>query len=235
MIIRRKTNNSPEKPLEEEKKIVSKEVEPQNVVEQFGDVDISLIEFKERAERRRGERRRGFRRIDERSLVSRAQEEAVNIRNNAKDDGYKEGIMTAKEEIQELKTSLSSFLNAKEEVLEVVSKDILELGVEVAKKIIKKEVTLDNEILASILQEVIDKVSHDEQKVTIKVNSDDLEYAQEVVPKFLNQARIDAKTAVVPDEEIEKGSCTLVVSNGVVDANFKTQIKLIENAFEIYK
>ena len=130
---------------------------------------------------------------------------------------------------------ISSLLNAKNEILSSISKDILELAVEVAKKIIKREVFLDNDILGSILEEVLEKVSLDEQKITIKVESSDLEYAQETVPKILKNSKIDAKLLVIPDDEVEKGSCVLIVSNGVVDANFKTQLKLIENAFEIYK
>ena len=41
--------------------------------------DIENIDFEQRQERRRGSRRRGYRRIDDRNLVSRAQEEAEAI------------------------------------------------------------------------------------------------------------------------------------------------------------
>lgn len=43
--------------------------------------DIENIDFNQRQERRRGSRRRGYRRIDDRNLVSRAQEEAETIKN----------------------------------------------------------------------------------------------------------------------------------------------------------
>ena len=38
--------------------------------------DIENVDFAQRNERRRGSRRRGYRRIDDRNLVSRAQEES---------------------------------------------------------------------------------------------------------------------------------------------------------------
>ena len=41
--------------------------------------DIENVDFAQRQERRRGSRRRGYRRIDDRNLVSRAQEESENI------------------------------------------------------------------------------------------------------------------------------------------------------------
>ena len=63
-----------------------------DTIGEFEKIDISEIEFKERVERRRGDRRKGFRRIDERTLVSRAQEEARSIRELAAKEGYKNGL-----------------------------------------------------------------------------------------------------------------------------------------------
>ena len=42
--------------------------------------DLDNIDFSQRQERRRGDRRRGYRRIDDRNLISRAQEEADTIK-----------------------------------------------------------------------------------------------------------------------------------------------------------
>ena len=50
--------------------------------------DIENIDFSQRQERRRGSRRRGYRRIDDRNLVSRAQEEAEIIKKSAFEEGY---------------------------------------------------------------------------------------------------------------------------------------------------
>ena len=85
-------------------------------------------------ERRRGERRRGYRRIDERTLVSRAQEEAQSIRELAAKEGYKNGIEEAHTELETLKASLSEFLGSKKEAYDALSDDMLELSLEIAKK-----------------------------------------------------------------------------------------------------
>ena len=39
----------------------------------------------------------------------------------------------------------------------------------------------------------------------------------------------------MPDDTIEKGSCIVIANNGVIDANFKTQLAVLQNAFGIYK
>ena len=220
----------PEKPKEKKEKS-----ELETKLDEYEKVDVTLLEFKERYERRRGERRRGFRRIDERALVSRAQEEARTIREVAAKEGYKNGLLEAENEISMLKDTLSQIVSARKEAYEEMSGHILEIALEVAKKIIKKEVSLSNDVLKSVLAEVFNELGSNEEKITVKVNPEDVEFAKASIPEILADSPIDAKIIVTPDELVEKGSCTVVASNGVIDANFTTQLSIIQNAFGIYK
>ena len=110
----------------------------------------------------------------------------------------------------------------------------LEDSVEVAKKIIKKEVELSNDVLKNIINEVLGELSNTDEKITIKVAHDDVDFARASLPEIIQANKIEAKVAITPDESIEKGSCMVVSSNGVVDANFSTQLQIIQNAFGIY-
>lgn len=204
-------------------------------LEEYEKIDVTTLEFKERYERRRGERRRGFRRIDERALVSRAQEEAQSIRENAAKEGYKNGLMEAKSEIDMLKKSLEVFTGARKTAFDEISEDILEIALAVAKKIIKKEVESSNEVLKSVMSEVFDELSDNDEKITVRVNPDDVEFAKASLPEILSEKGMNAKINVVGDNLVEKGSCSVVATNGVVDANFATQLSIIQNAFGIYK
>lgn len=223
-------NIKPEKPKEKKEK-----TELETKLDEYEKVDVTLLEFKERYERRRGERRRGFRRIDERALVSRAQEEARTIREVAAKEGYKNGLLEAENEISILKDTLSQIVSARKEAYEEMSGHILEIALEVAKKIIKKEVSLSNDVLKSVLAEVFNELGSNEEKITVKVNPEDVEFAKASIPEILADSPIDAKIIVTSDELVEKGSCTVVASNGVIDANFTTQLSIIQNAFGIYK
>ena len=40
---------------------------------------------------------------------------------------------------------------------------------------------------------------------------------------------------IVSDESITKGSCIIIANNGVIDADIKTQLAILQNAFGIYK
>lgn len=231
--IENKENSKENSQIVEPKK--SLEAIKEETIQNFKEADITNIEFKERVERRRGDRRRGYRRIDERSLVSRAQEEAHYIKEKAVKDGYQKGLENSISDINELNTSLKQFLGAKDEVYDYVSKDILELALATAKKIIKKEVELSNDVLRGILKEVLEQISFDEQKITLKVAPEDLDIANDEIEKILSNRQFEVKISVLPDENVQKGSCTLIASNGVIDANFSTQLQIIQKALGIYK
>lgn len=204
-------------------------------IETFEKIDISSIEFKERIERRRGDRRRGYRRIDERSLVSRAQQEAHSIKELAAREGYQNGLERAREEIEEIKTSLSDFLSMKDKMYEDFYPHIMELALVSAKRIIKKEVELSDDILKEVVTSALEELNSDTEKITIKVNPDDVEFASASLPEVIEANGLGVKMTIVADEIVEKGSAIIIANNGVIDANFKTQLAVLQSAFGIYQ
>ena len=89
--------------------------------------DIENIDFNQRQERRRGSRRRGYRRIDDRNLVSRAQEEAETIKKSAFDEGYRKGLEQAEADMAEFRKDITAFMHAAKDVFEYIAPDILEM------------------------------------------------------------------------------------------------------------
>lgn len=204
-------------------------------LEDFEKIDISIIEFKERVERRRGDRRRGYRRIDERSLVSRAQQEAHSIKELAAKEGYKNGFSQAQEQLEAIKTKLVEFLGMRDEMYEEFYPHIMEIAMEIAKKIIKKETSASDDILKSIFSCVLDEMNSDTQKLEVKVNPQDVEFANASLPEVINEKKLNVRINVIQDETVDKGSCIVIANNGVIDANFKTQLAVLQNTFGIYK
>lgn len=191
---------------------------------------IDKIDFTQRQERRRGDRRRGYRRIDDRNLISRAQEEADQIKESAAKEGYRAGLEEAKHDIEVLREHLSNFVSAKKEVFEYIAPDILEISVDIARKIIKKELEQDPEAILGMILEVMDNLSKDETKITIKINPMQSDLVREELPKVLSQRGIDARINVVADENMESGGCLIQTSNGIIDAGLETQIEILKEA-----
>ena len=194
--------------------------------------DIENIDFTQRQERRRGSRRRGYRRIDDRNLVSRAQEEAENIKKSAFEEGYRKGLEQAEADIEEFRKDLSGFMNAPKDVFEYIAPDILEISVDIAKKIIKKEVESDPQVLMNTIIDVLKTVSKSEPKINIRVKPQAVQFIKDTLPNIAYQFGIDAKVNIVSDPSIEDGGCIFQTNNGIVDASIDTQLEIIKKSLE---
>ena len=194
--------------------------------------NLDNIDFKQRQERRRGDRRRGFRRIDDRNLISRAREEAQNIKEAAAKEGYQDGLVQAKSDIEEVKNAIVSFLGAKQEVFEYIAPVIMEISVDIAQKIIKKELQQDPSIILENIAEILKSLSKEESKITLRVNPDQAALLKTELPAVISSAGLDAKVLIVPDETIMEGGCMVTTTNGVIDATIETQLAVISEALK---
>lgn len=194
--------------------------------------DLDNLDFSQRQERRRGDRRRGYRRIDDRNLISRAQEEAGTIKENAAQEGYKAGLEKAQNDITEFKSAIVQFLKSKDDVLEYIAPDILEISVDIARKIVKKEIEQDPQIVLETVLDVLKTLSKDEPKLKLKVNPLQVNLVKDAVPEMVSSIGLDAKINVFADATIEIGNCIIETSNGVVDATVDTQLEIIKEVFK---
>ena len=208
------------------------EVQVKNKEPEFDLFDIENIDFTQRQERRRGSRRRGYRRIDDRNLVSRAQEESENIKKSAFEEGYRQGLEKASSDLEVFREQLSQFMNAKNDVFEYIAPDILELSVDIAKTIIKKELDSDPQVLINTIVDVLKTVSKNEPKIVIRVNPQSVQFIKDTIPNITYQYGIDSKVNIVADPSIEDGGCVFQTNNGIVDASIDTQVEIIKKALE---
>lgn len=216
-------------PVQENEQISAPQTKPHEEPE-IDLFDIENIDFTQRQERRRGSRRRGYRRIDDRNLVSRAQEEAEIIKKSAFEEGYNKGLENAKEDIEALRTDIISFMKAPNDVFEYIAPDILEISVDIAKKIIKKEVESDPQVLINTIIDVLKTVSKNEPKINIRVRPQAVQFIKDTLPNITYQYGIEAKINIVSDPSIEEGGCVLQTNNGIVDASLDTQLEIIKKA-----
>lgn len=199
------------------------------------DIDLfSLdnIDFTQREERRKGDRRRGFRRVDDRNLVSRAREEADSIREAARNEGYQAGLEQAQAEIQQVRESFEMFMSAPQAVYEQIAPDILQISVDIAQKIIKKETEEDPQVLINTIVDVLKGLSKEENKISLRVNPVQVDVIKQQIPEILNIAGLDAKVSVLADEEVTEGGCLVTTANGIVDATIETQLSIIYEALK---
>ena len=229
MIIKKKSGRPVEEIKEDQ---VQKEPEIKVEEEKIDLFNLDNIDFKQRQERRRGDRRRGFRRIDDRNLISRAREEAQNIKEAAAKEGYQEGLLQAKADIEDVKNAITSFAGAKQAVFEYIAPDILEISVEIAQKIIKKELQQDPTIILDNIMEILKGLSKEETKITLRVNPSQVSLLKSEIPNAMSNVGLDAKVLIVPDDTVMEGGCMVITTNGVIDATIETQLAVISEALK---
>lgn len=194
--------------------------------------NLDNIDFKQRQERRRGDRRRGFRRVDDRNLISRAREESDSIREAASKEGYQQGLTQAIEDIAQVREALNAFMEAPQEVFDYIAPEILEISVDIAQKIIKKEVSQNPEIVLEKITEILKTLPKEEPKVTIRVNPMQVSIAKQSIPEILEVAGLDTKIVVLQDETVSEGGCIVTTNNGVIDATIESQIAIVKEALK---
>ena len=237
MIIKKKKNNNivPDKEASDNESNIVVEEAIQEAPEEKNEGSFilnELTEVKDREERRRGDRRRGYRRIEDRSLVSRAHEEAKIIKENAQKEGFDEGVNNAKEEVAELKNAIQTIIDIKEKAYDSYKDDIIFIALEIAKKILSEQVKVEPETVVEITSSVIKNLSKEDNSITITVNSAD----EEVMKKAIEEGKLKGKSnvefSVITDDNVEQGSCMVKTQSGQIDARFSSQFAIIKKAFE---
>lgn len=192
--------------------------------------DVDNIDFTQRKERRTGNRRRGYRRIDDRNLVSRAQEEAEYIKQSAYQEGFNAGIQQAQADLENFRNTLGSFLSAEDRVFNEIAPNILVIAMEIAEKIIKTEVKSNPQIVFDTILDVLKTLSKNEPKIVLRVNPIQVQFIKDSLPEAINLLGIETKLSILSDEGITEGGCIVQTNNGIVDATIEAQLDIVQNA-----
>lgn len=216
--------------IAEEEQQQEQEVVENVVEEELNVFDVDKIDFTQRKERRTGNRRRGYRRIDDRNLVSRAQEEATYIKQSAYQEGFNEGVQQAQADLENFRNSLGAFMGAEERVFSEIAPHILPIAMEIAEKIIKTEVKIDPQIVLDTILDVLKTLSKNEPKIVLRVNPVQVQYLKDTMPEQVKLLGMESKLSILSDESIMEGGCIVETNNGVVDASIEAQIEIVQNA-----
>ena len=108
----------------------------------------------------------------------------------------------------------------------------MEISVNIAKTIIKKELNADPQVLINTITDVLRTVSKNEPKISIRVRPQAVQFIKDTIPNITYQYGIDSTINIVADPSIEEGGCVLQTNNGIVDASVDTQLEIIKKALE---
>lgn len=178
-------------------------------------------------------------------IVARAKQEATSIKEDAYDEGYSDGVSEgykqgyneATEKVeQQLNVELKKIDQLRQDmykekvsILKQCEKEMVELSIEIAKKILHVELEDDNtylEFIRGIMANIVG-----EKTIQMRVNKEDFERILKNKDYLISSIEGLEDIEIIKDRYLTKGSCIIDGGIGTIDGSIDTQIKQIEEAF----
>lgn len=151
-----------------------------------------------------------------------------------KSEGEKAGVELAAGKIEPLLNSLQSELlqlkNIRQETYRYIEKQVVDLALAIARKVVCREIEMDKEVVMCVAREALAKVD-DAVEIKIKMSPSDLQFIDEA--KYHLSDLIDKidNVTLEAEENIQRGGCILETNLGEIDARIEKQLQAVEESF----
>lgn len=188
-------------------------------------------------------------RAEAEAIRLKAIQEAERIREQARregyqrgyEQGYSDGEQHARQQAEtalqqtldalraELQRALSAVHAQYEAYLQHAESQMLELTLEVVRKVVREELRLQPEHVQAIVRETLRRVQGF-GRLRIRVNPLDVETVRQRRPALLQIVDGVEGIEIVEDRRVDPGGCIIETEQGVYDARIRTQLGEIERA-----
>ncbi len=147
--------------------------------------------------------------------------------------GYEKGVVAGGQEVADKLERIGKIISEleayKRKVVHELLPGITDLSLEIAKRVIHKEIELDKDIITFVVEDAIKKVGENEESITIKVNPLDYEVMLSHIALLKEQSGLKDVT-VEPLATISPGGCYIETPTGEIDARIEEQVKEVQDA-----
>jgi flagellar assembly protein FliH len=166
-----------------------------------------------------------------RNTHAETEREAAHKLEQARRDGYAEGFAAGRQQAEEqfhpavqgLAGTLVQLTRLRESIREETMQDLVHLAVSIAARVIHREVAVDPDALAGLIQAAFSKLQSRE------INRVRMHPALEpLVRKLLEQAGSPKNLVLAPDASLKPAEVFFETSQGILDAGVETQLREIE-------
>ncbi|MFZ7113240.1 MAG: FliH/SctL family protein [Desulfatiglandales bacterium] len=150
------------------------------------------------------------------------------------EQGQRDGVALEERQIEEkgkqLEALFSKIRDLRKNIYAEAEKEVLQLSTLIAKKIIRKEISLDPQVIARTIRAALEHLV-DKSRLRILINPDDMEEVRRILPEIANQAK-GGEFHVVEDHSIERGGCILESGFGRINATLEDQLEMLQEEIE---
>jgi flagellar assembly protein FliH len=146
-------------------------------------------------------------------------------------DGFELGEKKAVKVIENIENLFNEITNLKCDILKQYEKEILELILAVAEKIVHHEVKLDDTVVKNAIFDALE-LAVEKSKVVFNVNPDDYDYVEKLRPEFFNQNKELKSIVVSSNPSVTRGGCFLETPYGNIDATIQSMLEKISHCLQ---
>jgi flagellar assembly protein FliH len=167
-------------------------------------------------------------------VLAEARAVAAEIERESCERGLAEGQASAAAETsravedlrQQLTQSLLEVARLRAEIAARAERDLVRLAIEIAKKIVHREVVVDHEIALTLARVALARL-HNRAVARVCLHPEDYNYIQ----THRERLGTDSSIEIVEDRAVGRGGCLVQTEMGDVDARIEQQFAEIERAF----
>lgn len=165
-------------------------------------------------------------------IIAKAQAQADEIKAEAhrfKEEVFAKARDEAKADVQA--RAAEELARAKMQAGQIIAdaeKDVLELALKVAAKIISRDLEREPEVLLEIVANCTE-AARSAKAMILKVHPDDGKVLREKRPRLIELIGRAVDISIRDDAEVERGGCVIQTEYGTIDGQIRTQFEMLRN------
>jgi flagellar biosynthesis/type III secretory pathway protein FliH len=173
------------------------------------------------------------------AIVARAEAEAERIRNEARQQGFAEGMVAGRDQLRSLAEPVVDALSqAVEELRElqgnaadIVERDAVVLAMEIAEKVVAGALDVEPERVLDVVRGALRAIV-ERERIVIQVNPEDLGIMREGLDELAGSLGGIEHVEVQEERRVKRGGAVVRTSVGEIDANITTKLERARAAVE---
>ena len=145
--------------------------------------------------------------------------------------GFESGSQKAGPIIDSLNRILGQLENIRQEIYQDMEKEVAQLALSIARKIVCHEIKTTRETVACVAREALGRIDNP-GKIKIKLNPDDLRFIEDTQSPLTHFLQNFDHVRLEAEVSIQRGGCLIETDRGDIDARIEKQFEAIEEAFQ---
>ncbi|MCS7243512.1 MAG: FliH/SctL family protein [Candidatus Calescibacterium sp.] len=167
--------------------------------------------------------------------IEEAQNKAKEILEQSYSQGFQQGLEDAHKKLEneyqkkilELQQEIDNIFNIRKKLVKDFEKELIELVLDVAERIISKKIEEEGSVVVSYLSDLLTRVERS-KSITIWVNPDELEDVKNFKENFKYLLEDVENLTIAPDQRISKGGCIIETNFGKIDSRISTKFDVLK-------